>query len=155
MIIQDNENKESKCKLSIKLSVIGALNLNDYKCRIFINGDLYKIISCDSLLMIPLGLSSKTMNLHFIREPKGQNVTSAVSEPLYIPEFNIKPQIGKVIVIEATINDSFFYYRPFNSELIKLYHNYIKFYNPDRKRYERIPKIADNSNIFSKFRLDP
>ena len=147
---RDNDSANSVGTLSIKVKVIGDLTLKDYICQIDTNKHFYDIKSCDSLLDIPLSLTTKTLELHFMRLPKGKYSTSYVAEPLTIPEFGINPETGKTVVIEAIIKDLLFYYRPFNSELIKIGHNCIRFYNPYRKKYQRIPKIADSLNIFSR-----
>ena len=152
MYMKDNQSSGIESKLSINVKVIGKLNLNDYMCRIFINDNLYKMKSCDSLSGIALSLSDSTIRLQFIRRPSGQDATSMVAEPLNIPKFGIKPEVRKTVVIDATVIDSFFYYRPFKSEVIKLGDSCIKLYDPKRKRYEKIPKIPESDNIFSRFK---
>lgn len=152
--VQNNMSKDSESKLSIKLQIIGKLSLADYKCWIFLNDELFKIKRCDSLSNVSLSLSASIISLQFTREPIEENETSYVAEPLRIDKIDIKPQAGKTVVIVATVIDSFFYYKPFDSEVIKLGHNSIKFYDSNRKRYERIPKIAEDANVFSRFRMD-
>lgn len=145
-------NKSSNSRLNIKLKLTGKLSLQDYICRIFFNNQIVKIIRCDSLKDITPPADTKSMKIQFLRQPIGDFYTSLRTNPLTTSTVIIKPEIGVDFLAKISVPDSFFYHRSFDSQRIILKKDYIIFKDTISKKSFRLLKVANDKNVFSRFR---
>lgn len=148
--VDETENFNSKeSKLTINLAILGGMNLSNYICHIFINDTLYKIKRCDSLSSILI--NKPINNVYFDIEREPIIVTSTYfSLPLISETFKPKSKISS-LKMEASFSDSLFSYRSFNNEKLKSENDNIKIFNTYTKKWERLPRVPDSTNIFIHF----
>jgi hypothetical protein len=137
-----------KTNLYFKLNLIGAERLADYKCRIYINDSPSGLIRCDSLSIIPLEKPLKSLYLMFTKEPLVVE-TTAIPMPLFTEKYIHDSSANINLEVSVNIKDAFFFFRPFDNELIKVNRNSLKIYYSKGRTWEKISKVPDSLNIFS------
>ena len=119
-------------------------------CGIYINDVLYNFKRCDSLSFIPIKIPIKSIYFHFTKEPE-LSITTAISLPVFTNKYRPEAIEGNQLKIAVDFNDSYFYYKSFNKDTIKVKGNSIKMFNVTNRRWEKILKVSDEANIFSGF----
>jgi hypothetical protein len=148
--IDHNDNTNNSI-ISLNLNIEKSRSLADYMCGVYINDALFCIRRCDSVTFIPVTVPVESCYFHFTKEPEISS-TTAVSPPLFTKKYNNKyPIIGKKIIISVDFNDSYFFYKAFNKDTIRVKKHAIKIFNSDSKKWEKIPRVSDELNIFSRF----
>jgi len=146
----DVDNKENINIISIDLNIENSDCLSEYECGVYINEELYCIKRCDSVSFIPVNIPIKSIYFHFTKEPQ-ISLTTAIAPPLFTSKYSPEATRGNKIKIEVDFKEAFFYYKSFNGDTIKVKANSIKMFNVYSRRWEKILKVSDEANIFSRF----
>lgn len=146
----ESNNLISKNALSLHVNIVNGKNLSEYMCGIYINDAFYNKVRCDSVSYLPISIPINSCYFFIFKEP--DNLTTAVSPPVYTSKYYTKAEGSNNLDITIDFNESFFYYQSFNESVVKIREKSIVFYNTDNKKWIKIPKVSDESNIFSSFR---
>lgn len=147
----DHIDDTSNNIISIDLDIKNSRSLADYMCEVYVNDELYCIRRCDSITSIPVTVPIKTCYFHFTKEPEIA-LTTAVAPPLFTNKYRSNDSItGNKLTIAIDFNNSYFFYKAFNEDTIRVKKHGIRIFNPNLKKWEKISKVSDESNIFSRF----
>lgn len=134
--------------LSININKVDSLKSENYRCQIYLNDSLYAIIRADSLSELKLARSPQSIYLKFTFDPI-VNTSNLISPAVATEKNNLGiSAVPRSIELTLDLPSSFFYYRPFNQEIVKIKSRSVAFYNSFKRRWEYIPKVADSANIF-------
>ena len=137
--------------ISIDLDIKNSQSLADYMCEVYINDVLYCIRRCDSIASIPVTVPIRNCYFNFTKDPQIALAT-AVSPPLLTNKYRSNSSImGNKLIIAISFDDSYFFYKAFNDDTIRVKKQGIRIFNPDLKKWKKISKVSDESNIFSRF----
>jgi hypothetical protein len=136
--------------VSIDLNIKGSHPLEDYKCQICINDTNYCIKRCDSLSSILIKSPIKSIYFKFVREPKSVT-TTAIPLPLITEKYYPTVKIGNDLEVKIDFNDTYFYYKAFNNDTVKVASNGIKIFNSYNGKWEKISKVPATVNLFSRY----
>lgn len=149
--VSSNPNGMNKKNLiSIDLNIKGGHALEDYKCQICINDTNYCIKRCDSLSSIVVKSPIQSLYFKFVREPKSI-ITTAVALPLITEKYYATLKSGNNLEVKIDFSDSYFYYRAFDNDTIKVKGNSIKMFNSYTNKWDKILKVSDTINLFSRY----
>lgn len=137
--------------ISINLKISDSKSLSDYKCRVYINDVAYCTKRCDSLNSITVNSPISNMYFMIIKEP--QEITNTyVSLPLTTNKYSPKLKIGNKLEVKIDVNDNYFYYKSFNNDTLIVKHNAIKMFNGNKGKWEKLSKVPESTNIFSRYK---
>lgn len=148
--VKNLDNQGSVNMLSIDLKIDPDKSLSDYKCGVYINGSLYLVKKCDSILSLEISVPINNVYFHFTKEP-ALTTTTAVAPPVFTDKYVTKASRGNKLEIEVNFNDSYFYYKSFNGDTVKMKGCNVKMYDVYRKKWEKVLKVSESTNIFSRF----
>lgn len=147
----DYNNNSNNSMISIDLNIKNSRSLADYMCGVYVNDSLYCVRRCDSIAFIPISVPIESCYFYFTKEPEIAS-TTAVSPPLYTNKYRSNDSImGNKFIIAIDFNDSYFFYKAFNEDTIRVKKHGIRIYNQDSEKWQKISKVSDESNIFSRF----
>jgi hypothetical protein len=146
----ESNNLKSKNALSLHINIEDGKNLSEYMCGIYINDVFYNTLRCDSVSYLPISIPIDSCYFYITKEP--DNLTTAVSPPVYTSKYYTKAEESNNLNITIDFNESFFYYQSFNESVVKIKKKSIQFYDTNTKKWVKVPKVSDESNIFSSFR---
>ncbi|MXV18008.1 hypothetical protein [Hufsiella ginkgonis] len=134
--------------LSININTSASLESENYRCQIYLDDSLFTIRRADSLSEFKLEHLPREIYLKFTFDPK-ISTSNLVSPAVITEKLNIdKSQQPMSIKLNIDLPGAFFYYKPFNHELVKIKRNSVAFYNSYKRKWEAIPKVTDSVNIF-------
>lgn len=146
----DKNRELDKNKISITINLEGKGSLSDYICRVMLNDKIYTESRCDSLTYFFIKEPIKRLYLQIVNEPIFP-VTTYISFPLVTEVIYPKNTIGNNINLILTLDTSNFYYKCFDNDTLKVKRNAIKIYNTDNEKWERMSKVPNQTQIFSRF----
>jgi hypothetical protein len=136
--------------ISLILNIRGGKSLADYKCRIYVNDEIYDLKRCDSLSS--LAIKSPINSIYFMLIKAPRLVTSTyIALPLTTDKYRPNAETGNRLEITADLNDDYFYYKAFNNDTLKIKGNAIKMFNTYNGKWEKILKVPDATNLFSRY----
>lgn len=146
-----NRSTATGNNITIKLNISDSKTLADYKCRLYINDAIYCIKRCDSLSSIPISSPIGSMYFMFIKEP--QELTNTyVALPLTTNKCSPESKNGNNnFEVKADFSDTYFYYKAFNNDTLKIKHNGIQVFNSNKGKWEKLFKVSDATNLFSRY----
>jgi hypothetical protein len=136
--------------ISVKLNIKGSESLADYKCRVYVNDEIYCLKRCDSLSSILINSPINSIYFMFIKEPRSVT-TTYIPLPLVTSKYNPKVKTGNNLEVKVNFNDDYFYYRAFNNDTLKVRGNSIKLFNSSKSRWEKLSKVPNDTKIFSRY----
>lgn len=136
--------------LLIDLKINPNKNLSYYKCGIYINDSLYIVKRCDSIASLAINVPINNIYFHFTKEPV-LTTTTAIAPPVFTIKYFTKISRGNKLAIEVHFDDSYFYYKSFNGDTVRINGHHIKMYNIYNNKWEKVRKVSDGANIFSHF----
>lgn len=143
--VLDNASYNS---LSINVNTVDSLKSENYRCQIYLNNTLYAVIRADSLSEFKLAHSPRNIYLKFTFDPI-VSVSNLISPPVATEKHTLGiAKAPRSIKLTLDLPASFFYYRPFNQEVLKIKRRSVAFYNSFKKRWEYVPTVPDSVNIF-------
>jgi hypothetical protein len=148
--VKNDFDKSPSNKIKITFDIGTGKLLSDYKCAIYINDLLYLSQRCDSLSLITMQQPINSLSFRIIKDPL-ISFTNVIPQPLFTTKYSPKNPTGNKMSINIKFKDLLFYYKPFNGDTLTLNRNAINLYNHYYKKWEKIPKIQDNKNVFSNF----
>jgi hypothetical protein len=149
--VSNNLNRANENNIvSIDLNIKGVHALEDYKCQICINDTNYCIKRCDSLTSIPIRSPIHSIFFKFVREPQAVT-TTAISLPLVTDKYFTEAKTGNNLTVKIDFSDTYFYYKAFNNDTLKVKGNAIKMFNSYKGKWEKILKVSDATNLFSRY----
>lgn len=143
-------NQGSVNMLSLDLKIDPNKSLSDYKCGVYVNDSLYLVKRCDSISSLAINVPINNIYFHFTKEP-ALTTTTAITPPVFTDKYVTKNSRGNKLEIEVNFNDSFFYYKSFNGDTVKIKGRNIEIYDAYRKKWEKVLKVSETTNIFSHF----
>ncbi|WP_155977967.1 hypothetical protein [Pedobacter glucosidilyticus] len=146
----DKDKESDRNEISIKIDLKGRGSLSDYICRIMLNDKIYTERRCDSLAYFYIKEPIKSLYLQIINEPVIA-VTTYVPFPLITEIIYPKNTIGNNINLTLMLDASNFYYKCFDNDILEVKRKSVKIYNPDRKKWEEMPRVSNQTQIFSRF----
>ena len=143
-------NQGSVNMLSLDLKIDPNKSLSDYKCGVYVNDSLYLVKRCDSISSLAINVPINNIYFHFTKEP-ALTTTTAIAPPVFTDKYVTKTSRGNKLEIEVNFNDSYFYYKSFNGDTVKIKGRNIEIYDAYRKKWEKVLKVSETTNIFSHF----
>lgn len=119
----------------VKLKINDGESLDNYFCRVYINDTIYSLKRCDSLNFLTIEVPIKSIYFMFIKEPLIPK-TTYIPLPLISNKFIPKEQTKNYSEIKIEFSDEYFYYKPFNNELLKIQENGLEIYNTNRRKWK-------------------
>lgn len=144
-VVESGCKQANKSVLSFNLNIKGKLQLADYGCEVYVNGNFFCLRRCDSLSVLSLNSVVKNVCLKFTKTPL-TILSTLISLPLSTDIYYPKKKGCTNLSISIAFSDSLFSYRPFINEVIKVHKNYLKYYYDNK--WQEIPKLTNDSNIF-------
>jgi hypothetical protein len=144
------DRKNNSNEIKIALNIQGGGSLADYNCAIYLNDILYATKRCDSINLITLDVPVNNIYFRLIKQPL-ISFTNVVAQPLFTTRYMFKASKGNEVDIDINLKESLFFYKSFNGDTVKIRNKAIKIFDHYHKKWEKIPKVQNNSNIFSHF----
>ncbi|MDF2432833.1 MAG: hypothetical protein JWP44_2464 [Mucilaginibacter sp.] len=149
-VINNNLINSDNSLISIVLNIKGSYSLSDYICGIFINDTSYCVKRCDSLSSLIIKSPINNIYFKFFREPKVPT-TTYIPLPLITNTYTPEAKTGNKLEIKVDFSDTCFYYKAFNNDTLKIKGNGIKMFNSYQGKWEKISKVPDATNLFSRY----
>src|SRR3569833_624671 len=137
-------------QLSVKLTIAGSKSLMDYKCVVYINDEIYCTRRADSMSLIRINPQIKSIYFTFIKEPQ-IFTTTYVPFSLSTNTYIFKERSKFNLEVDINFPDSYFYYRAFDNDTLKIRSRGVAMFNKYNSRWEKLLKVPDSSNLFSRY----
>ena len=136
--------------LSLDLKIDTNKILADYKCGVYVNDSLVLVKRCDSISSLEINVPIDNIYFKFIKEP-ALTTTTYIAPPIITDKYVTKTPKGNKLKIAINFNDSYFYYKSFDGDIVKRKGLNIKMYNAYYKRWKKLLRVSNKTNIFSHF----
>lgn len=148
--VKNTANRKAINLLSIDLKIQPSKSLSDYRCGVYVNGLLQFTKRCDSISSLVINVPIDTIYFHFTREPAIMT-TTAIAPPIFTRKYVTENSKGNEMEIEVDFDDSYFYYRSFDTDTVKTNGHNLKMYDPYRKNWDKLLRVSPSTNLFSRF----